>query len=149
MPTGIIKLASNPSFCLGAKDQKDGEPLELLEVTEKNLPRILWKWNSLNSQIVLVSTEGDLNPLVITTSNCNNENIITVNNRDISNDKQQWRWMGHTTVLMSLGCPGKVIDNKWRDVRKDNPIWLFYYNGSPAQQWIMDPIGVDELEDAK
>jgi hypothetical protein len=145
MPSGIIQLASNPSFCMAASDQQNGSKLQLMPVSGTNTRLILWNWSRFSQQITLISTMNSPEPLVVDTQDCSSETDIIVANRDTSSESQQWQWLGATTFLISVGCPGMVIDNDHRQLNPGNPIWLYQNNGSPAQQWILERLDPAEV----
>nr|WP_255220058.1 RICIN domain-containing protein [Burkholderia glumae] len=42
--------------------------------------------------------------------------------------------------LLSVANHQLCIDNKGRGLSNGNPVWLYQFNGSPAQQWNLVPL---------
>jgi hypothetical protein len=144
MTTGIIQYAANPSYCLAATRQQSGKQLQLIKRTEAKRNLILWHWNPLNGLIMLDSTRTGGTSLVITAHG--ERQALTVETIT-SGPNQQWEWTGSTTILNSVGFHDKVIDNENSDVKTGNRIWLYEYNGSEAQQWILSAVDTADMAD--
>lgn len=149
MTQAIIQYAFDPNYVMGVKNLQDGAAVVLLQRSLVTNPSLfVWDINSFNQYITLVATLPSPTPLVLTTSSASAQTPLTVNNRQVANDKQKWTFFGSTSFILSVGVPGMLADDKNRVLADGNPIWLYPNNGSPAQQWLLAPVAMKEFEDA-
>lgn len=148
MTQAIIQYAFDPNYVLGVQNVQANAPVVVLQrstVTDPSL--ILWDINMFNQYITLVASQASPTPLVLAAPSGAAQTRLAVVNRQASGNLQKWTFFGTQSFISSVGAPGMVVDNKDRILQNGNPTWLYPNNGSPAQQWILFPATLRELEE--
>jgi len=145
----LFEYAMDPTLALGVTNQQAGAQLSLQSVSN-NPNNITWNFNPLNGLITLVGSGTPGLCVTIPNSSCNGTPVLQLAQplptSNPNSKYQQWRVLGNTTYLTSVGCPSCVIDVQNRQAVVGTPVWLYPYNGSPAQQWIVQSLMMADLE---
>lgn len=139
---GFFKYASCPNMVIGISDQQAGSSLVLKPINSE-LKNILWNMNLKTGEIVLVASDD----LVMDT---NGSSGITLQQRSKGKLSQQWDMAITRGFIRNKQYTTHVIDSYNRGTREGNPVILFPYNGSEAQQWKfvpMDEMSVNTLSE--
>jgi len=151
MASYLIRYALDPTLVMGVKDQQSGAQLVLRSIgDDPNL--MIWNFSTLSPILKLASVGGVGLCATIGTFNCGGTPILTLAaplpKTDAKSAYQRWRTLGPTTFITSEGCPNRVADAQSRQVQPGTPIWLYDYNGSPAQQWTFEALMASDVESA-
>ncbi|WP_033980374.1 RICIN domain-containing protein, partial [Pseudomonas aeruginosa] len=82
--------------------------------------------NSSGGQLAIDPQGGKVSP----------QNILTLAVVNSSSQSQRFDMVTKPLYILSVPEPGLCIDNQNRVTKDGNPIWLYEFNGSQAQQWI-------------
>ena len=148
----MFQYAMDPTLALGVTNQQAGAQLSLQSVTG-NPNFITWNYNPLNGLITLAASGTPGLCVTIPGNSCNGTPVLQLAQPlSLSNPNskyQQWRTLGVTTFVTSVGCSTQVIDVQNRVPAVGTPIWLYPYNGSPAQQWTIGYLTMADVEAAR
>jgi hypothetical protein len=143
----LFEYALDPTLAIGVTNQQSGATLSVQSVTG-NPNFITWNFNPLNGLITLAAAGTPGLCVTIPGYTCSGTPVLQLQQplpaSNANSKYQQWRTLGNTTFITSVGCPGMVIDVQNRSVQVGTPIWLYPYNGSPAQQWVQ--VGLTQLD---
>lgn len=134
----VIQYKQDPTYVLGVNDQIANSPVV---VRKQGTPNrfVLWDINFDTGVISLNSSGGTLAldpqgdrvapevPLV----------LAPVNPAAAG---QRYDVITKPNYLLSVANHQLCIDNKGRGLSNGNPVWLYQFNGSPAQQWNLVPL---------
>lgn len=144
MPQAIISYAANPNYALALPNPQAGAQVSLQPIQGTPFGQLLWQVNPLNGFITYANSSPG-NTLVLATTSCNAQTPLTVQIQNTSDKKQLWNFIVGTTTISSVGCPGMCVDDQYRGTQPGTTIWLYPLNGSPAQQWIIQPVDSKDL----
>lgn len=132
----IIEYKQNQDFVLGVKDQQDGAAV-VLRKKDTALRYVLWDLSFDTGAITLNSSAGKL---AIGADRLAPEVLLSLKVYNPADQKQRWELLKNPGFILSFADNSLCIDNKNRVTSDGNPVWLFKFNGSPAQQWNFVPL---------
>ncbi|POP45649.1 hypothetical protein CHU32_11905 [Superficieibacter electus] len=132
---GFFKYVSCPNMVIGISDQQTGSQLVLKPINSE-LRKILWNMNMKTGEIVLAASDD----MVMDT---NGGSSITLQQRSKGKLSQQWDIATTRGFIRNKQYTTHVIDSNNRGTHDNNPVILYPYNGSEAQQWKFVPM--DEM----
>ncbi|AWT18702.1 hypothetical protein DMP75_09620 [Klebsiella michiganensis] len=122
---GIFKYTAKKDMVLGISDQQTGAKAVILPASSP-LNKILWSVDDRTGEIVLAASEELL--LGIREDRMGSGAAIELQVR------------GNKAFIKSKQNPTFVMDSYNRGTNPGNPIILFEFNGSEAQQWVFVPM---------
>ncbi len=128
---GFFKYAACPNMVLGISDQQTGAQVVLKSVNSE-MRMILWSVNDRTGEIKLAASED----LVMDASGT----YLTLQTRDINKASQKWDMATTRGFIRSKQNSNYVIDSFNRGTYERNPIIIYPFNGSEAQQWKFVPM---------
>ncbi|ABC92998.1 UNVERIFIED_ORG: hypothetical protein GGE64_006261 [Rhizobium etli] len=128
----VIEFKQNPDFVLGVDDQKEGAKVVLRKKDSTVYRHALWDLNSDSGAITLNSSAGNL---AIGSDRLDPQAQLSLKVYNPTDEKQRWELLKKPGFILSNGDNRLCIDNDARGTSTGNRIWLFQFNGSPAQQW--------------
>ncbi len=146
----LFQYAMDPTLAMGVTNQQSGSPLSLQSVTG-NPNLITWNYNPLNQLITLAASGTPGLCVTIPGASCSGTPVLQLQQplplSNANSKFQQWRQLGSTTYLTSVGCSTQVVDAQNRSPAVGTPLWLYPYNGSPAQQWIVSSLLQSDIKE--
>jgi hypothetical protein len=133
---GIFKYAAKKDMVLGISDQQAGAKAVILP-TSSPLNKILWSVDDRTGEIVLAASEELL--LGICGDRMGSGAAIELQVRG-NKATQRWDLVSSRRFIKSKQNPSFVMDSYNRGTNQGNPIILFEFNGSEAQQWVFVPM---------
>ncbi|WP_210168621.1 RICIN domain-containing protein, partial [Bradyrhizobium viridifuturi] len=125
----LIEYKQDRHFVLGVKDQQDGAAV-VLRKKDTPLRYVLWDLNFDTGAITLNSSGGNL---AVGTDRVAPEALLSLKVYNPAIQSQRWEFLKSPGFILSLPDNSLCIDNKSRGTSDGNPVWLFKFNGSPAQ----------------
>ena len=133
---GIFKYAAKKDMVLGISDQQAGAKAVILPASSP-LNKILWSVDDRTGEIVLAASEELL--LGIREDRMGSGAAIELQVRG-NKATQRWDLVSSRRFIKSKQNPSFVMDSYNRGTNQGNPIILFEFNGSEAQQWVFVPM---------
>lgn len=133
---GILKYAAKKEMVLGISDQQTGAQVVILPAASP-LNKILWSVDDKTGEISLVASDELL--LGIRREQMGSGAAIELQVR-ANKMTQRWDLVSTRRFIRSKQNLNFVIDSNNRGTAPGNPIILYEYNGSEAQQWIFVPM---------
>ena len=133
---GIFKYTAKKDMVLGISDQQTGAKAVILP-TSSPLNKILWSVDDRTGEIVLAASEELL--LGIREDRMGSGAAIELQVRG-NKATQRWDLVSSRRFIKSKQNPTFVMDSYNRGTNSGNPIILFEFNGSEAQQWVFVPM---------
>ena len=133
---GIFKYAAKKDMVLGISDQQTGAKAVILPASSP-LNKILWSVDDRTGEIVLAASEELL--LGIREDRMGSGAAIELQVRG-NKATQRWDLVSSRRFIKSKQNPTFVMDSYNRGTNSGNPIILFEFNGSEAQQWVFVPM---------
>ncbi|EPK4721532.1 ricin-type beta-trefoil lectin domain protein [Klebsiella oxytoca] len=133
---GIFKYAAKKDMVLGISDQQTGARAVILPMSSP-LNKILWTVDDRTGEIALAASEELL--LGIHGDQMGSGAAIELQARE-SKATQRWDLVSSRRFIKSKQNPSFVIDSVNRGTHQGNPIILYEFNGSEAQQWVFVPM---------
>lgn len=133
---GIFKYAAKKDMVLGISDQQTGAKAVILPASSP-LNKILWSVDDRTGEIVLAASEELL--LGIREDRMGSGAAIELQVRG-NKATQRWDLVSSRRFIKSKQNPSFVMDSYNRGTNQGNPIILFEFNGSEAQQWVFVPM---------
>ena len=133
---GIFKYAAKKDMVLGISDQQAGAKAVILPASSP-LNKILWSVDDRTGEIVLAASEELL--LGIREDRMGSGAAIELQVRG-NKATQRWDLVSSRRFIKSKQNPTFVMDSYNRGTNSGNPIILFEFNGSEAQQWVFVPM---------
>lgn len=121
---------------LGISDQQTGAKAVILPASSP-LNKILWSVDDRTGEIVLAASEELL--LGIREDRMGSGAAIELQVRG-NKATQRWDLVSSRRFIKSKQNPTFVMDSYNRGTNSGNPIILFEFNGSEAQQWVFVPM---------
>jgi hypothetical protein len=134
----MFQYAANPQNYLGASDQQSGAKLSLLP-TNSSPSQTLWMVNYATGQIALAASNNQL-VLDISNGSFSNETPLILNAISYTSNTQSWSTFQKPGFILSNANPNYCIDDQARLQKSGTTVWLYQFNGSPAQQWNIIPL---------
>jgi len=133
---GIFKYTAKKDMVLGISDQQTGAKAVILPASSP-LNKILWSVDDRTGEIVLAASEELL--LGIREDRMGSGAAIELQVRG-NKATQRWDLVSSRRFIKSKQNPTFVMDSYNRGTNQGNPIILFEFNGSEAQQWVFVPM---------
>ncbi|CAH5759740.1 MULTISPECIES: RICIN domain-containing protein [Klebsiella] len=133
---GIFKYTAKKDMVLGISDQQTGAKAVILPASSP-LNKILWSVDDRTGEIVLAASEELL--LGIREDRMGSGAAIELQVRG-NKATQRWDLVSSRRFIKSKQNPTFVMDSYNRGTNSGNPIILFEFNGSEAQQWVFVPM---------
>jgi len=133
---GIFKYTAKKDMVLGISDQQTGAKAVILPASSP-LNKILWSVDDRTGEIVLAASEELL--LGIREDRMGSGAAIELQVRG-NKATQRWDLVSSRRFIKSKQNPSFVMDSYNRGTNQGNPIILFEFNGSEAQQWVFVPM---------
>ena len=133
---GIFKYSAKKDMVLGISDQQAGAKAVILPASSP-LNKILWSVDDRTGEIVLAASEELL--LGICGDRMGSGAAIELQVRG-NKATQRWDLVSSRRFIKSKQNPSFVMDSYNRGTNQGNPIILFEFNGSEAQQWVFVPM---------
>ena len=133
---GIFKYTAKKDMVLGISDQQAGAKAVILPASSP-LNKILWSVDDRTGEIVLAASEELL--LGIREDRMGSGAAIELQVRG-NKATQRWDLVSSRRFIKSKQNPSFVMDSYNRGTNQGNPIILFEFNGSEAQQWVFVPM---------
>ena len=133
---GIFKYTAKKDMVLGISDQQTGAKAVILPASSP-LNKILWSVDDRTGEIVLAASEELL--LGIREDRMGSGAAIELQVRG-NKATQRWDLVSSRRFIKSKQNPSFVMDSYNRGTNSGNPIILFEFNGSEAQQWVFVPM---------
>ena len=133
---GIFKYTAKKDMVLGISDQQTGAKAGILPASSP-LNKILWSVDDRTGEIVLAASEELL--LGIREDRMGSGAAIELQVRG-NKATQRWDLVSSRRFIKSKQNPTFVMDSYNRGTNSGNPIILFEFNGSEAQQWVFVPM---------
>ena len=133
---GIFKYTAKKDMVLGISDQQTGAKAVILPASSP-LNKILWSVDDRTGEIVLAASEELL--LGIREDRMGSGAAIELQVRG-NKATQRWDLCSSRRFIKSKQNPSFVMDSYNRGTNQGNPIILFEFNGSEAQQWVFVPM---------
>ena len=133
---GIFKYTAKKDMVLGISDQQTGAKAVILPASSP-LNKILWSVDDRTGEIVLAASEELL--LGIREDRMGSGAAIELQVRG-NKATQRWDLVSSRRFIKSKQKPTFVMDSYNRGTNPGNPIILFEFNGSEAQQWVFVPM---------
>lgn len=132
----LIEYKQDRNVVLGVKDQQDGAAV-VLRKKDTPLRCVLGDLNFDTGAITLNSGGGNL---TVGTDRVAPDALLSLKVYNPAIQSQRWEVLKSPGFILSLPDNSLCIDNKTRGTSDGNPVWLFKFNGSPAQQWNFVPL---------
>lgn len=132
----IFKYTAKKDMVLGISDQQTGAKAVILPASSP-LNKILWSVDDRTGEIVLAASEELL--LGIREDRMGSGAAIELQVRG-NKATQRWDLVSSRRFIKSKQNPTFVMDSYNRGTNSGNPIILFEFNGSEAQQWVFVPM---------
>jgi hypothetical protein len=129
----IIKYAQNPNFALGISDQQSGAKLVLLPVSGTSTRKLIWNVNLDDFSITLWGSGGTL--AIDIGGGIQDTTPLILNTYKTGIATQQWDPLSKPGFILSVPYMNFCIDDDHRQTASGTQVWLYTFNGSPAQQW--------------
>ncbi len=133
---GIFNYTAKKDMVLGISDQQTGAKAVILPASSP-LNKILWSVDDRTGEIVLAASEELL--LGIREDRMGSGAAIELQVRG-NKATQRWDLVSSRRFIKSKQNPTFVMDSYNRGTNSGNPIILFEFNGSEAQQWVFVPM---------
>lgn len=133
---GIFKYEAKKDMVLGISDQQTGARAVILPASSP-LNKILWSVDNRTGEIALAASEELL--LGIRGDRMGSGTAIELQVRG-NKTTQRWDLASSRRFIKSKQNPTFVMDSENRGTNQGNPIILFEFNGSEAQQWVFVPM---------
>lgn len=133
----MIVYGANPTMCLGAKDQMAGAQLNLIP-RNSSAQMTLWSIDNTSNQICLYSA-GNMLAIDIGGAIAN-QTPLTLNLSNANSTTQKWDYQSNPKFIMSRANSQFCIDDQNRQQQGGTLVWLYQFNASPAQQWLLVPL---------
>ncbi|MBW5465936.1 hypothetical protein GOY11_32975 [Pseudomonas aeruginosa] len=135
MGTYLFQYAQDKDYVLCVSDEQSVATVVLRTAHGTPYRCILCDVDQDTEVITLNSSGGQL---AIDTQRAQDspQNILTLSVVNSSSQSQRVDMVTNQLYILSVSEPGLCIDNQNRVTTDGNPIWLYEFNGSQAQQWI-------------
>ncbi|NTS93728.1 RICIN domain-containing protein [Pseudomonas aeruginosa] len=135
MGTYLFQYAQDKDYVLGVSDEQSGAKVVLRKAQGTPYRFILWDVDQDTGVITLNSSGGQL-AIDPQGGKVSPQNVLTLAVVNSSSQSQRFDMVTKPLYILSVPEPGLCIDNQNRVTKDGNPIWLYEFNGSQAQQWI-------------
>ncbi|MGU2452346.1 RICIN domain-containing protein [Pseudomonas aeruginosa] len=123
---------------LGVVDQNDGASVVARKKGAANR-HVLWDINFDTGTITLNSSGGQL-AITPKGNNVSSQTPLVLSTVKPGTLSQRFDVISKPGFLLSMANAELCIDNDGRGVKDGNTVWLYNFNGSPAQQWRLVPL---------
>ena len=135
MSTYLFQYAQDKDYVLGVTDENSNAKVVLRKAKGTPYRYILWDVDQDSGVITLNSSGGQL-AIDPQGENLSSQTLLTLAVVKTGAQSQRFDMVTKPLYILSVPEPGLCIDNQDRVVKDGNPIWLYEFNGSQAQQWI-------------
>ncbi|EIU7173742.1 RICIN domain-containing protein [Pseudomonas aeruginosa] len=135
MGTYLIQYAQDKNYVLGVTDEMSGAKVVLRKAEGTPYRYVLWDIDQDTGIITLNSSGGEL-AIDPQGGNVDGGVFLTLAVVNSASKSQRFDMDTKPRYILSASNPKYCIDNESRQTQDGNPIWLYEFNGSQAQQWI-------------
>lgn len=132
----VIKYAKNTQFVIGVSDKISGASVVLLD-TKATPDNSFYLWDLQDDNTIALNSASAR--LVIDCGSLTSGSYLKLSAYNSGKVTPTQQWYYDETFYYNLNNSDFVIDNQYRGESSNNPIWLYPFNGSVAQQWLLAP----------
>lgn len=134
-----IEYKQDTRYVMGVTDQIVGAAVVLKEKKTTAGRYIFWDLDYDTGSIKLVASNDTL-AIDTQGQRITAETPAVLNAYDPGAASQKWDFVSKPNFILSVSNPSLCLDNKGRSITDGNPVWLYQFNGSLAQEWNLVPL---------